>query len=65
VGAHLRDDGKDRFLVCEARVDNPGGLLKTGMLGKGKVATKKVSIAVAIFRKPARYFWNKLWPLLP
>lgn len=65
VGSHVRDDGKDRFLVCEARTDNPGALLKTGMLGKAKVATRKVPLAVAIFRKPARYFWNKLWPFLP
>ncbi len=65
VGSHVRDDGKDQFLVCEARTDNPAALLKTGMLGKAKVATRKVSIATAIFRKPARYFWNKLWPFLP
>jgi GAF domain-containing protein/biotin carboxyl carrier protein len=65
VGSHVRDDGKDRFIVCEARAPNPGGMLKTGMLGKAKVATKKVPIAVALFRKPFRYVWNKVWPLLP
>jgi GAF domain-containing protein/biotin carboxyl carrier protein len=65
VGSYVRDDGKDRFIVCEARAPNPGGMLKTGMLGKAKVATKKVPIAVALFRKPFRYVWNKVWPLLP
>jgi hypothetical protein len=65
VGSHVRDDGKDQFLVCEARTENPAALLKTGMLGKAKVATRKVSIATALFRKPVRYFWNKLWPFLP
>jgi multidrug efflux pump subunit AcrA (membrane-fusion protein) len=65
VGSHVRDDGKDRFIVCEARAPNPGGMLKTGMLGKAKVATKKVPIAVALFRKPFRYVWNRVWPLLP
>jgi len=65
VGSHVRTDGEDRFLVCEARAENPGGLFKTGMLGKAKVSTDKVPIATAIFRKPVRYFWNKLWPLLP
>jgi hypothetical protein len=35
------------------------------MLGKAKVTTEKVPIAVAIVRKPFRYLWNKLWPLLP
>ena len=65
VGSHVRDDGKDRFIVCEARAPNPGGMLKTGMLGKAKVSTKKVPIAVALFRKPFRYIWNRVWPLLP
>jgi RND family efflux transporter MFP subunit len=65
IGSYVRDDGKDRFIVCEALAPNPGGMLRTGMLGKAKVATKKVSIAVALFRKPFRYVWNKLWPLLP
>jgi hypothetical protein len=65
IGSHVRDDGKDRYIVCEARAANPGGMLKTGMLGKAKVATRKVPIAVAIFRKPVRYVWNRLWPLLP
>jgi RND family efflux transporter MFP subunit len=65
VGSHVRDDGKDRFIVCEARAPNPGGILKTGMLGKAKVATRKVPIAVALFRKPFRYVWNRVWPLLP
>jgi hypothetical protein len=40
-------------------------MLKTGMLGKAKVATRKVPIAVALFRKPFRYVWNRVWPLLP
>jgi RND family efflux transporter MFP subunit len=65
VGSHVRDDGKDRFIVCEARAPNPGGVLKTGMLGKAKVSTQKVPIAFAIFRKPFRYVWTRLWPLLP
>ena len=65
VGSHVRDDGKDRFIVCEARAANPGGVMKTGMLGKAKVSTRKVPIAVALFRKPFRYVWNKVWPLLP
>jgi len=65
VGSHVRDDGKDRFIVCEAKAANPGGIMKTGMLGKAKVATRKVPIAVALFRKPFRYIWNKVWPLLP
>ncbi len=65
VGTHVRDDGKDRFLVCEARAENPGGFLKTGMLGKAKVSTGNVPVATWIFRKPFRYVWNRVWPMLP
>lgn len=64
-GSHVREDEKDRFIVAEVQVESPPGLLKTGMQGKAKVSTAKVPIGVAIFRKPARYLWNKLWPLLP
>jgi RND family efflux transporter MFP subunit len=65
VGSQVREDGKERFVIAEARVDNPEGLLKTGMLGQAKISTRSVPILTAIFRKPARYFWTKLWPLLP
>jgi multidrug resistance efflux pump len=64
-GTHVREDGKDRFVVAEARIEEHSGLLKTGMQGKAKVSTDRVPLAVAIFRKPVRYLWNKLWPLLP
>jgi multidrug efflux system membrane fusion protein len=64
-GSHVRDDEKERFVVAEVQVENAAGLLKTGMQGKAKISTVRVPIAVAIFRKPARYLWNRLWPLLP
>ncbi len=64
-GSHVRDEEKDRFVIAEVEIENPAGLLKTGMQGNAKVFTVKVPIAVAIFRKPVLYFWNKLWPILP
>jgi RND family efflux transporter MFP subunit len=64
-GTHVREEGLERFVVAEVQIDEPSGLLKTGMQGQAKVSTIKVPIGVAIFRKPARYFWNKLWPVLP
>jgi RND family efflux transporter MFP subunit len=65
VGAHVREDGKDRFVVAEVRIENPEGLLKTGMLGKAKISDGKRPMIAAIFRKPVRYVWARLWPLLP
>ncbi len=64
-GTHVREEGQERFVVAEVQIDHPSGLLKTGMQGQAKISTIKVPIGVAIFRKPARYFWNKLWPILP
>lgn len=65
VGARLRDDGKERFLVAEVAVDNSGGALKMGMLGKGKIVAGRRSIAILLLRKPARWIYQKVWPLLP
>jgi hypothetical protein len=47
------------------RVENPEGLLKTGMLGKAKISDGRRPILVAILRKPARWIWTKIWPILP
>ncbi len=65
VGAQIREEGENRFVIAEARVENSNGLLKTGMLGKAKISVGKRSIATALFRKPTRYLYAKLWPLLP
>jgi RND family efflux transporter MFP subunit len=65
VGSYVREEGKERFVIAEVQVENPDGLLKTGMLGAAKVSDGRHSILKAIFRKPARWFWNKLWPILP
>jgi hypothetical protein len=64
-GSHVRVEGEERFVVAEVKVESDGEQLKTGMQGKAKVSTVRVPIAVAIFRKPTRYVWNKLWPVLP
>jgi multidrug efflux pump subunit AcrA (membrane-fusion protein) len=65
VGSHVREDGKQRFVISEVTIDNAAGSLKTGMLGRAKVSTEPVRLIQAIFRKPARYLWSKVWPLLP
>ena len=65
VGARLRQDGEERFLIAEVSITNPDGVLKTGMLGTGKVSVGTRSVFTAFFRRPARYLWNKIWPLLP
>ncbi|HEY3123138.1 MAG TPA: efflux RND transporter periplasmic adaptor subunit, partial [Thermoanaerobaculia bacterium] len=65
VSSYVREEGKDRFVIAEVRVDNPGGLLKTGMLGKAKISDGKRPILFALLRKPARWLWSNLWPIVP
>jgi RND family efflux transporter MFP subunit len=65
VGASLRQEGEERFVIAEAEVPNPEEALRPGMLGSAKVSTGNRRLIVALLRKPARYFWLKIWPLLP
>lgn len=65
VGSHVREDGKDRFVISEVTIENGGGLLKTGMLGRAKISTEARPLIQTLLRKPARYVWTRLWPLLP
>ena len=64
-GTHVRQEDKDRFVVAEVQIENPDGLLKTGMQGKAKISTERVPLITAILRSPVRWAWNKIWPLLP
>ena len=65
VGAELRQEGAESFVVAEARVENPDAALKAGMLGAGKVSAGTKPLGYAILRKPLRYLWLKIWPALP
>jgi RND family efflux transporter MFP subunit len=65
VAAVVHEEGDERFVIAESRIENPDALLKPGMLGKAKVSIGRRSLATALFRKPLRYAWLKLWPLLP
>lgn len=65
VGARIREEGKSRFVIAEVRIDNRDGLLKAGMVGKAKIRAGNRSIATLLVRKPARWLYNKFWPLLP
>jgi len=65
LGAAVREEGQDRFVIAEARVENAGGLLRPGMLGKAKVSTGTQRLLRALLRKPARWIWARIWPLLP
>jgi HlyD family secretion protein len=65
VGSRIREEDKNRFVIAEARVSGGRDVLKTGMLGAAKVRVGTKSIGALVFRKPARYLYTKIWPLLP
>lgn len=65
VAARIREEGDERFLIAEVAIANPEGILKTGMLGTGKISVGTRRVVTALFRKPVRYLWTKIWPLLP
>ncbi len=65
IAAAVHEEGDERFVLVESRVENPDARLKPGMLGKAKVSIGRHSLATALFRRPLRYAWLKLWPLMP
>jgi len=65
IGAAVREEGPEHFVVAEARVENADGTLRPGMLGKAKVSTGRQRLLGFLLRKPARWIWTRLWPLLP
>jgi RND family efflux transporter MFP subunit len=65
VGAVVHEEDDERFVIVESRVANPDGSLRAGMLGRGKINVGTRRMISAMFRKPVRYLWMKIWPLLP
>jgi RND family efflux transporter MFP subunit len=65
LGAAVREEGEERFVIARTLVENPDRVLLPGMLGKAKVSTPRRSLLSAILRKPIRYLWLRIWPALP
>ena len=65
VGARIREEGNDRFVIAEVNLANSDGSLKTGMLGRAKIRAGRRKIITLLLRKPARWLYGKVWPLLP
>lgn len=65
VGARLREENDERYVIAEVLLENPPEELKSGMLGRGKIRAGHRSIAWLLLRRPAGWIYAKLWPLLP
>ena len=50
---------------AEVLIEGGGGEIRPGMLGVAKIHAGRRSIATLLLRKPARWLWSKIWPLLP
>jgi RND family efflux transporter MFP subunit len=64
VGAVVHEEGEERFVIAESRMANAGDVLKPGMVGRAKVSVGRHSLAWTLFRKPIRWVWLRLWPIL-
>lgn len=65
VSPVVREEGEDRFVIADAVLDNAADVIRPGMLGKAKISTGTRRLGYAVLRKPARWAWSKLWPLMP
>jgi GAF domain-containing protein/multidrug resistance efflux pump len=64
VQAVADPDGEKVFLVRAVLDGRPEGL-RSGMTGRAKINTGAASLGRVIFRRPARWVWNRLWGWLP
>ena len=53
--------GDSRAFYARIMVPNPGGALRPGMQGYGKVRTGLRPLGYVLFRDPALWLWSKLW----
>lgn len=65
LGSQIVTKNNTPYLRMEARIENPGLLLKSGMVGKAKVEVGKHSIGYVLLREPVRFLWKKIWVWLP
>jgi len=54
-------EGAERFFYARVRVPNNDGLIRAGMQGRSKVSTGWSPVGFVIFRRPAMWFWSKIW----
>ncbi len=53
--------GDSRIFFARVRVDNPDGLIRTGMEGRGKISTGWQMSGYVLFRRPAIWLYSRMW----
>jgi HlyD family secretion protein len=56
-----RLEGDTRTFYARIAVLNAGGVLRSGMQGRGKVSTGWHPAGMVFFRQPVKWVWSKLW----
>lgn len=56
--------GDERVFYARIRVPNPDGAIRDGMQGRAKIFTGWRPAGEVFFRRPAMWFWSKLWSWL-
>ncbi|HSE50313.1 MAG TPA: efflux RND transporter periplasmic adaptor subunit [Terriglobales bacterium] len=59
-------EGEHRVYFARVTIDNPEGLVRSGMQGRGKVSVPGYhSVGYVMFRKLGMWAWSKAWSWLP
>lgn len=54
-------ENDDRVFYARVNVPNAAGLIRAGMQGRSKILTGWRPVGVVVFRRPAMWFWSKIW----
>jgi RND family efflux transporter MFP subunit len=61
VSAKGEPQGDSRVFFARVAVDNPDGLIRTGMEGRGKISTGWRMSGYVLFRRPAIWLYSRIW----
>jgi RND family efflux transporter MFP subunit len=61
VSPTSQPQGDSRVFFARVNVFNPQGLIRSGMQGRGKVKSGWRPAGFVLLRRPAMWFWSKLW----
>ncbi len=65
VSSQVVEDGGDQYFIVRARFPNPEGVVRTGMVGRGKISVGWYPLGYLILRAPVRWLWRTVWGWLP
>jgi RND family efflux transporter MFP subunit len=61
VSPQARVEAESRTFAARVLIQDPNGVLRAGMQGKGKISTSWRPAGYVLFRRPAMWAWSKLW----